>query len=63
MLHAALNGIVMFVYSTLLIALNRGMLPKAVRLGGLRFGAMIWAVLFYGGFSLFLVFDQAGELF
>lgn len=53
----------MFVYSTLLIALNRGMLPKAVRLGGLRFGAMIWAVLFYGGFSLFLVFDQAGELF
>lgn len=60
---SALNGVVMFVYSVLLIALNRGMLPKALGLGGVRFGMMIWAVLFYGGFSLFLVFDQAGKLF
>ncbi len=60
---AALNGIVMFVYSVLLIRLNRGMLPRTIGLTGVRFGAIIWAVIFYGGFSLFLVYDQAGQLF
>lgn len=60
---SALNGVVMFVYSVLLIALNRGMLPQALRLGGLRYIAVLWAVLFYGGFSLFLVYDQVGKLF
>ena len=62
-ISAALNGIVMFVYSMLLIQLNRGMLPSAVGLKGVRFGAVIWAVVFYGGFSLFLVYDKAGQLF
>ncbi len=60
---SALNGIVMFVYSVLLIALNRGMLPRSIGLSGVRFGVLMWAVLFYGGFSLFLVYDQAGQLF
>jgi hypothetical protein len=62
---AALNGVVMFVYSVLLIQLNRGMLPRAIGLTGARFGMLIWAVLFYGGFSLFLVWDTIimGELF
>ena len=54
---AALNGVVMFVYSVLLIMLNRGMLPRAIGLKGFRLGVMFWAVLFYGGFSLFLVWD------
>src|SRR5699024_7513452 len=45
---SALNGVVMFVYSVLLIQLNRGMLPRAIGLRGVRFGALIWAVLFYG---------------
>ena len=60
---AALNGIVMFVYSVLLIQLNRGMLPRAIGLTGVRFGVVIWAVVFYGGFSLFLVYDQLVKLF
>jgi hypothetical protein len=54
---AALNGVVMFVYSVLLIMLNRGMLPRAIGLGGVRLGALVWAVLFYGGFSIFLVWE------
>ena len=54
---AALNGVVMFVYSVLLIMLNRGMLPRAIGLSGVRFGFIVWAVLFYGGFSIFLVWD------
>lgn len=60
---SALNGIVMFVYSVLLVQLNRGMLPRAIGLSGVRFGFLVWAILFYGGFSLFLVYDQAGQLF
>lgn len=59
---SSLNGIVMFVYSTLLIRLNRGVLPRAIGLGGVRLGALWWAVLFYGGFSLFTVWDQGRVL-
>ena len=60
---SSLNGIVMFVYSILLIRLNRGVLPKTIGLRGGRLVALGWAVLFYGGFSLFTVYDQVGSLF
>ena len=55
---ASLNGLVMFVYSALLIQLNRGMLPREIGLGGGRFVVVCWAVLFYGGFSVVLLYDQ-----
>jgi hypothetical protein len=55
---SSLNGLVMFVYSVLLIRLNRGVLPRAIGLGGGRLVAIMWAVLFFGGFSLFTVYDQ-----
>jgi len=60
---SSLNGLVMFVYSVLLIQLNRGMLPRAIGLNGIRYVAVLWAVLFYGGFSIYLIIDQAGRLF
>lgn len=60
---SALNGLVMFVYSALLIQLNRGMLPKSIGLGGVRYVAVLWAVAFYGGFSIYLVVTQFGRLF
>jgi Mn2+/Fe2+ NRAMP family transporter len=60
---SSLNGLVMFVYSFLLIRLNRGMLPREIGLGGGRLAALWWAVLFYGGFSLVLLKDQLGKLF
>ncbi len=59
---SSLNGLVMFVYSVLLIQLNRGMLPREIGLGGGRLVALGWAVLFYGGFSAVLLFDQAKQL-
>jgi hypothetical protein len=59
---SCLNGVVMFVYSVLLIRLNRGVLPRDIGLRGGRFVAIIWAVLFYGGFSVVLVSDQVGQL-
>jgi hypothetical protein len=60
---SSLNGLVMFVYSVLLIQLNRGMLPREIGLKGGRLVALGWAVLFYGGFSIVLLIDQAKTLF
>ena len=57
---AALNGIVMFVYSILLTVMNRSALPRSIRLSGFRFGVMIWACLFYGFFSVLLLLDYLG---
>ncbi len=59
---SALNGVVMFIYSVLLLQLNRGVLPREIGLSGVRFGAIIWACLFYGIFSAILLWDQAGKL-
>jgi hypothetical protein len=61
-LSACLNGIVMFIYSILLIKLNRTGLPKGVRVAGFRLGALGFAVLFYGFFAGWYVIVQIGEL-
>jgi Mn2+/Fe2+ NRAMP family transporter len=62
-LSACLNGIVMFVYSILLIKLNRGGLPPAIRVRGFRLGVLAFAVLFYGFFAGWYVIVQLGDLF
>src|SRR5687768_7890711 len=55
---ACLNGMVMFVYSILLIQLNRKGLPPALRVRGVRLGALAFATLFYGFFAGWLVVVQ-----
>ena len=55
---ACLNGAVMFVYSILLIQLNRRGLPEAIRVRGLRLGMLVFAALFYGFFAGWLVLVQ-----
>ncbi|MGH9370712.1 MAG: Nramp family divalent metal transporter, partial [Vicinamibacterales bacterium] len=55
---ACLNGMVMFVYSFLLIQLNRRALPTALRVRGLRLGMLIFATMFYGFFAGWLVVVQ-----
>ncbi|QBR92182.1 Nramp family divalent metal transporter [Nocardioides euryhalodurans] len=60
---SAMNGVVMFIYSMLLLKLNRGVLPREIGVTGFRFGAVIWACLFYGFFSVILLWDQARQLF
>jgi len=61
-LSACLNGIVMFIYSILLIRLNRRGLPPAIRVTGLRLGVLMFAVAFYGFFAGWYVITQVGEL-
>ena len=55
---ACLNGMVMFVYSILLIQLNRRGLPPALRVGGVRLGMLVFATVFYGFFAGWLVLVQ-----
>ena len=60
---SSLNGLVMFVYSCLLIQLNKRTLPSEIGLRGGRLVALGWAVLFYGFFSAILLWDQFSQLF
>jgi len=62
-ISSATNGVIMFVYSILLIQLNRFNLPSTIRVRSYRLAAMIWAVLFFGFFSAILVWDEGGKLF
>ena len=62
-LSACLNGIVMFIYSILLIRLNRKSLPTAIKVRGFRLGTLFFAVVFYGFFAGWLVIVQIGDNF
>ena len=47
----------------LLLKLNRGVLPREIGVAGGRSGRDRWACLFYGFFSVILLWDQAKQLF
>jgi hypothetical protein len=55
---ACLNGMVMFVYSILLIQLNRRGLPPAIRVRGFRLAMLWFATMFYGFFAGWLIVVQ-----
>jgi hypothetical protein len=61
-LSAALSGVVMFIYSGLLVAINRRFLPAPLRIRGVRLGAMVWAFGLFGVLSVIVIIDQFGEL-
>ncbi|MBO0848235.1 MAG: Nramp family divalent metal transporter [Pseudonocardia sp.] len=60
---SALSGVITFVYSVLLIQLNRKALPATIKVRGFRLGVMIVAVLFYGYFSVRLAISYVEMLF
>ena len=57
-ISSVLSAFVMFVYSILLIKLNRGVLPNAIKMRGVRLGMMVWAILLYGVFSAIVIYNQ-----
>ena len=60
---AAMNGGVMFLYSGLLLYVNRFKLPPAVRMSVPRALIMVWSVVFFGYFAVWAVkhvFSQGG---
>ena len=52
----------MFFYSFLLIALNRTLLPPAIRIGRLRTTALVWSTLMFGSLALLNVYTQVQNL-
>ena len=62
-ISSSIAGVMMFVYSVLLIQLNRKALPEPIKIRGVRLGVMIVSVLFFGVFSVLLVYDEGKALF
>jgi Mn2+/Fe2+ NRAMP family transporter len=62
-LAASLSGVVMFIYSGLLLALNRRFLPQPIKVRGIRLGALVWAFGFFGVFSVIYGVEQFKQLF
>ncbi len=57
-LSSVLNGFVMVLYIILLMVLNRGGLPDAIKLKGVRLGMMVVCLLFFGFFAGWLIVAQ-----
>jgi hypothetical protein len=62
-ISSSIAGVMMFVYSILLIQLNRKALPGPIKIRGVRLGVMVVSVLFFGVFSVLLVYDEGKALF
>jgi len=61
-LGASLNGLVMALYSLLLLWVNMRVLPSWLAMGKVRFLAMVWACAFYGYFAMIVLRGQIAEL-
>lgn len=59
-LSACVAGFAMFVYSPLLLALNRRLLPAPLRPGKVRVVALVMATLVFGAASAATIIDQIG---
>ncbi len=60
---AVVGGFMMFIYSGLLILINRKILPEPIRIRGVRLGAMIWSIALFGTLSILTFRDQLAKLF
>lgn len=57
---SVLNGVTSFIYCALIVQLNRFGLPRAIRMGNIRFVIMSFAVVFYGFFFIVTVVSLFG---
>jgi hypothetical protein len=62
-ISSSIAGVMMFIYSGLLIQLNRKALPEPIKIRGVRLGVMIVSFIFFGIFSVLLVYDEGKALF
>jgi hypothetical protein len=59
---ACVGGLMMFIYSGLLLLINRRYLPEEIRPRAYRVAALIWAFLLFGVFSVLTLWQQGGKL-
>ncbi len=61
-ISASIGGTMMFMYSILLLMLNRTHLPDALKIRNYRVAAMVWSVLFFGTLAALTVYAQLAAL-
>jgi len=62
-ISAVVGGFMMFLYSGLLILINRKILPEPIRVRGLRLGMLGWSILLFGTLSAITFVTQIQTLF
>jgi hypothetical protein len=61
-ISACVGGLMMFIYSILLLVLNRRVLPSQIRPRSYRVVALVWAMALFGGFSALTIWQQGDRL-
>ncbi|OGM13664.1 hypothetical protein A3A76_02795 [Candidatus Woesebacteria bacterium RIFCSPLOWO2_01_FULL_39_23] len=59
---AVMNAITMFIYSAMILYLNTNFLKKPLQPGFVRITALIITIVFYGGFSAYVIFQNIPKL-
>jgi hypothetical protein len=59
---ASTGGTIMFLYSFMLIALNRKMLPQGIRIGRFRMAALLWSTALFGSLAALTIYTQVQSL-
>ena len=62
-ISAVVGGFMMFIYSGLLILINRKVLPAPIRITGVRLGVMVWSIGLFGVLSVLTLIDKGKDLF
>ena len=57
-ISASTGGVMMFLYSFMLIALNKKMLPRPIRITSFRTATLVWSTLLFGSLAVYTVYDQ-----
>jgi hypothetical protein len=62
-ISASTGGTMMFLYSFMLIALNKKMLPAAIRITPFRTATLVWSTLLFGSLAALTIYTQVQLLF
>ena len=62
-ISACVGGMMMFIYSGLLILINRKVLSGELRIRGVRLGMMVWSVGLFGTLSVLVIIQQYRDVF
>src|SRR5262245_13903401 len=61
-ISASTGGTIMFLYSFMLVALNRRMLPPAIRISPFRTATLVWSTLLFGSLAALTIYTQVQTL-
>jgi hypothetical protein len=57
-ISASVGGVMMFIYSGLLIVINRRLAPAVIRVGGFRLASLVWATVLFGALGGVTIWQQ-----